>query len=112
MHQYVKHKNRIYFSRWSRKNYSLFACLGKEVIIGTLKYKLADAGIKTKQGSFFLRLLNSLIDERAEKAPPEQKFTLYKEAQYLVSCFFYGVFPLQKALIFTRDSGNDCKYYK
>ena len=59
MRQHYKHKDQVYFSRWSRKSYSLFACLGKEVIIGTLKYKLTDMGIKIKQGLLFL--LNSFV---------------------------------------------------
>ncbi len=64
MHLYYKHKNRICFSRWSRKSYSLFACLGKEVVIGTLKYKLADIAMKAIQS--FPVLLNAFIEDEIE----------------------------------------------
>lgn len=49
MHKILKQKEKICFSRWSRRNYALFSCLGKEVVIGTLRYEMTEAGEVTKR---------------------------------------------------------------
>ena len=101
MHRYYKHKNRIYFSRWSRKSYSLFACLGKEVIISILKYKLTDVGMKIRRGSLFL--LGFFVDNETRERDlfeMTDRFLPKRLISYMVSS--EQSFPAAKSVDFYR----------
>jgi hypothetical protein len=71
MNQSAQIKSKLCFSRWSRKSYALFSCLGKEVTIGVLKYKLADScvQIRKKQEDINISQTRELKIEREEEIP-------------------------------------------
>ena len=51
MNIFKSHKEILYFSRWSRKTYAIFACIGKEVHILHLNYTIIESENKIKKSS-------------------------------------------------------------
>lgn len=72
-------RNTIRFRRWTRKGYSIFCSLNRQITIGVLNFKIATSSIKKQSKEILTAILNLLSLDNESLSEKEREGVLENE---------------------------------
>ena len=105
MRKEINHNtSRIVFSRWSRKTYSVFASLGKEVTIGQVVVDIANCSYE--KGCFKAMTGKKIMVDDSDDEDNTGSFSLFSELEILFSNMMETLVSTFAAFAYYKDENH------